>query len=37
MEDWRDVDKRERRKELLVMFVGCFIFVVLGRYLFGMF
>jgi len=37
MEDWRDVDKRERRKEYLTMFVVCVIVVVVGKYLFGIF
>ena len=37
MEDWRDIDKRERRKELLVAFVICFVFVMVGKLIFGMF
>jgi hypothetical protein len=37
MQDWRDIDKRERRKEYLTMVVMCVIFVAVGKLLFGMF
>lgn len=37
MEDWRDIDKRQRRKEYLTMLVACFIFTVVGKLIFGMF
>ena len=37
MEDWRDRDKQERRKEYLTMVVACVIFTIVGKLLFGMF
>lgn len=37
MEDWRDVDKRERRHEFWTAFVMCFVFAILAKYVFGIF
>jgi hypothetical protein len=37
MEDWRDIDKRERRKDYLTMFMACVIFTIVGKLLFGIF
>ena len=35
MEDWRDIDKRERRKEYWAFFIMCFVFIILVKCVFN--